>query len=444
MFDILFCIRDDHDLRFVLLAAAICLLSTVTAVLMIRQSRSASARARLGWTLTGGFATGFGIWATHFVAMLGYDPGIIVGYEVARTAGSLLVVLATTIAALLIATRGQGLSALIVASVLAGSGFAAMHYVGMAALEMPALFRWNTGYLALSIVLAIVPLYPAFALALRRDSLASGLSAALIMTGAIVGLHFSGMTAINLIPSRIEDVRALLSPTTMSVLIAVASACLLTLCLAGIVIARRTRAAIRASEMQFSALIKGISDCAIYMLDAEGRVANWNAGAQKLKGYSPQEIVGQSLSLVLSARGMRRRRARRGAGYRARDGQVFRRRLAAAQGRHAVLGACHHRTLLRRPGQGDRLCQDHARHVAAERGSGPDCRGAAPSRRGARSHAPGAVPVRFPGPAGAGQSPLFRHVGPGRGRLSAGQRGTGRAAQRAGGADRAGRRRGAA
>jgi diguanylate cyclase (GGDEF)-like protein/PAS domain S-box-containing protein len=297
LFDILFCIRDDHDLRFVLLAAAICLLSTVTAVLMIRQSRSASARARLGWTLTGGFATGFGIWATHFVAMLGYDPGIIVGYEVTRTAGSLLVVLATTIAALLIATRGQGLSALIVASVLAGSGFAAMHYVGMAALEMPALIRWNAGYLALSIVLAIVPLYPAFALALRRDGLASGLSAALIMTAAIVGLHFSGMTAIDLIPSRIEDVRALLSPTTMSVLIAVASACLLTLCLAGIVIARRTRAAIRASEMQFSALIKGISDCAIYMLDAEGRVANWNAGAQKLKGYSPQEIVGQSLSL---------------------------------------------------------------------------------------------------------------------------------------------------
>ncbi|WP_231730659.1 hypothetical protein [Blastomonas sp. CCH5-E3] len=48
MFDILFCIRDDHDIRFVGLAAAICLLSTITAVLMIRQARSASARARLG------------------------------------------------------------------------------------------------------------------------------------------------------------------------------------------------------------------------------------------------------------------------------------------------------------------------------------------------------------------------------------------------------------
>lgn len=204
LFDILFCIRDDHDIRFVLLAAAICLLSTITAVLMIRQTRSASPRARLGWAVSGGFATGFGIWATHFVAMLGYDPGIIVGYEIARTAGSLLIVLATTIAAMLIATRGHGARALVAASVLAGSGFATMHYVGMAALEMPALIRWNMGYLALSVVLAIVPLYPVFALALRRTTLASGLGAALVMTAAIVGLHFSGMTAIDLVPSRIE------------------------------------------------------------------------------------------------------------------------------------------------------------------------------------------------------------------------------------------------
>lgn len=295
MFDILFCIRDDHDIRFVLLAAAICLLSTITAVLMLRQTGTASARGRLGWAISGGFATGFGIWATHFVAMLGYDPGIIIGYEIARTAGSLLVVLATTIAAMLIATRGKGARALVAASLLAGSGFAAMHYAGMAALEMPALIRWNAGYLALSVALAIVPLYPAYALALRRTTLASGLGAALVMTAAIVGLHFSGMTAIDLIPSRIEGTRALLSPTTMSVLISLVSAALLTLCLAGVIVARRTRAAIRASELQFGALIKGISDCAIYMLDAEGRVANWNAGAQRLKGYTPEEIVGQSL-----------------------------------------------------------------------------------------------------------------------------------------------------
>src|SRR3989344_2075318 len=128
---------------------------------------------------------------------------------------------------MLIATRGQGARALATASVLAGSGFAVMHYVGMAALEMPALIRWNMGYLALSVALAIVPLYPALALARRRTTLASGLSAALIMTGAIVGLHFSGMTAIDLVPSRIEGSRALLSPTTMSILITLASACLL-------------------------------------------------------------------------------------------------------------------------------------------------------------------------------------------------------------------------
>jgi PAS domain S-box-containing protein len=50
------------------------------------------------------------------------------------------------------------------------------------------------------------------------------------------------------------------------------------------------------SERQFRLLVNGVVDYAIFMLNPEGRVASWNAGAQHLKGYSPQEIVGQSFS----------------------------------------------------------------------------------------------------------------------------------------------------
>ena len=50
------------------------------------------------------------------------------------------------------------------------------------------------------------------------------------------------------------------------------------------------------SEDPFRLLIQSIVDYAIYMLDTKGRVTNWNPGAQAIKGYSEQEIVGQHFS----------------------------------------------------------------------------------------------------------------------------------------------------
>ncbi|UXN68053.1 PAS domain S-box protein (plasmid) [Devosia neptuniae] len=54
--------------------------------------------------------------------------------------------------------------------------------------------------------------------------------------------------------------------------------------------------ALRASERQFRLLVKGVTDYAIYMLDPTGRVAVWNAGAQRIKGYEESEIIGQHFS----------------------------------------------------------------------------------------------------------------------------------------------------
>ena len=50
------------------------------------------------------------------------------------------------------------------------------------------------------------------------------------------------------------------------------------------------------SEQRFRMLVEGVQDYAIYMLDVEGRVTNWNAGAQSIKGYTADEIVGQHFS----------------------------------------------------------------------------------------------------------------------------------------------------
>ena len=54
--------------------------------------------------------------------------------------------------------------------------------------------------------------------------------------------------------------------------------------------------ALRESELRFRRLVQGVKDYALYMLDPEGRVSNWNTGAEAIKGYSADEIVGQHFS----------------------------------------------------------------------------------------------------------------------------------------------------
>jgi PAS domain S-box-containing protein len=53
---------------------------------------------------------------------------------------------------------------------------------------------------------------------------------------------------------------------------------------------------LRESERQFRLLVRGVSDYALYMLDPQGIITNWNQGAERIKGYSADEIVGQHFS----------------------------------------------------------------------------------------------------------------------------------------------------
>ncbi|MBB4192035.1 PAS domain S-box-containing protein [Rhizobium aethiopicum] len=59
---------------------------------------------------------------------------------------------------------------------------------------------------------------------------------------------------------------------------------------------RAAEHAIRQSEEQFRRLVQGVSDYAIYMLDPEGNVSSWNFGAERIKGYRPDEIIGRHFS----------------------------------------------------------------------------------------------------------------------------------------------------
>ena len=63
---------------------------------------------------------------------------------------------------------------------------------------------------------------------------------------------------------------------------------------------RKAEEAIRKSEEQYRLLVEGVRDYAIYMLDSEGKISSWNAGAERIKGYRGEEVLGKPVSLFFS------------------------------------------------------------------------------------------------------------------------------------------------
>jgi len=64
-----------------------------------------------------------------------------------------------------------------------------------------------------------------------------------------------------------------------------------------VVAATRTEAALRESEERFRLLVDGVKDYAIYLLDSKGQIVSWNVGAERIKGYTSQEVIGQHFSI---------------------------------------------------------------------------------------------------------------------------------------------------
>jgi len=79
--------------------------------------------------------------------------------------------------------------------------------------------------------------------------------------------------------------------------------------------------ALRESEARFKLLVQGVTDYAIYMLDPQGRITNWNSGAQRIKGYRADEIVGEHFSRFYREEDRQRGEPQRGLEIAAREGR---------------------------------------------------------------------------------------------------------------------------
>ena len=128
MFKVLTCLTTEHDWRLVIVAGAVCFLASFTAISMFHRAQAAGSRSRASWIVGAGAATGCGIWATHFIAMLAYDPGLSTGYDPGLTIVSLILAIAVTGVGLGVALSSFSRWSGAIGGAVIGGGIAAMHF----------------------------------------------------------------------------------------------------------------------------------------------------------------------------------------------------------------------------------------------------------------------------------------------------------------------------
>jgi NO-binding membrane sensor protein with MHYT domain len=81
MYRAIACLTEEHTGWVVVLATCVCWITCAVALMLEQRVQSRIDGRRLVWLLAAGFSIGAGIWSTHFIGMLGYDPGVVLGYE---------------------------------------------------------------------------------------------------------------------------------------------------------------------------------------------------------------------------------------------------------------------------------------------------------------------------------------------------------------------------
>jgi PAS domain S-box-containing protein len=164
-------------------------------------------RVRLAWLSGGAIAMGIGIWEMHFKGMLALHLPVPVKYDWPTVLASLLVAIFASAVGLYLASRSKmGTVEAVTGSIFMGAGIAGMHYLGMAAMRLPATTQFSPLLVTVSVLFAfifsLVALLMAFDLREEtRWSVPRQLGSAIVMGAAISAMHYTGMAAASFTPA---------------------------------------------------------------------------------------------------------------------------------------------------------------------------------------------------------------------------------------------------
>jgi diguanylate cyclase (GGDEF)-like protein/PAS domain S-box-containing protein len=305
MFKVYTCITQSHDLRLVVVAGLICFLASYTAYSLIGRAFRAEGSARRWWVVASAIATGSGIWATHFIAMLAYREDLPASYDLLQTALSLLIaILISFIGFSITLTRDIGIrmnSMPLLGGAIVGAGIGAMHYVGLSALRVAGEVEYQTGYVVTSLLLGIALGGIATVIGFAKFDSRHRLGAAIVLTLGICAMHFTGVTSvgIRLDPTVVVPSQAV-PPLALAIIITAIVLMILSFGLAGAILdehlsSRSAREAerLRTSENRFRQLTEATFEG--ILLHVDGKIVDANAAMAELVGRPVADLVGHNV-----------------------------------------------------------------------------------------------------------------------------------------------------
>jgi len=278
MFKVLLCVGSKHNPWLVVVAALVCVAATCATFFLYSRVTNHRRSRRWGWLCMTGLVAGSGIWTTHFVAMLAFSDGLPTGYDGWLTFGALGVAVASTTAGFAVGSMGLTARGRMVASVsgggIVGVGITLMHYLGMSGYRTEGVISWDWGYVASSVAIGVTLAAAALLVARPGGPLGRMLLGSGLLAGAIVGMHFTGMTAVTIFPdARVAVPEMVLSKPAMVATTVAITALIMITAVGGVMFdnaarnrhAKRLRQALEAMP------------AALAFFDANDRLLVWNA-----------------------------------------------------------------------------------------------------------------------------------------------------------------------
>ncbi len=212
---ILHSITTGHDVRWLFAAGLICILGLSTAMQLLDSARRLTGSRRRYATLLTALISGLAVFTAHFVALQGYQPGEEVRYAVWPTVGSFVLALGSFgLAATLVIARPTKIHRAM-AALVALTGVAGMHFLGISGLRLIGTIGWNPAEAALAIggggALALISGSVLYGPGLPRR-LATALGGAL----AVAFLHLTAMGAMTITPAAPVDLAQTVSGALMT------------------------------------------------------------------------------------------------------------------------------------------------------------------------------------------------------------------------------------
>ena len=191
----------SYNYALVALSVLIAMFASYAALDLAGRITAAGGWIRAIWLLGGAGAMGTGIWSMHYIGMLAFVLPIPVAYHWPTVLLSLLAAILASVVALGVVSRQKmGASRAVVGSVLMGAGIASMHYIGMAAMRLPAICQFNSSLVVMSVVFAVLISFAALWITFHFRDEKTGigrekLAGAVVMGAAIPVMHYTGMAA---------------------------------------------------------------------------------------------------------------------------------------------------------------------------------------------------------------------------------------------------------